>query len=431
MPIIDKQTKVPRYRRHTSGQARVTLNGKDHLLGPYDSEESREEYDRLIAKWLANKRQPPIDDAVKPGMTIAEMILRYWKYCQEYYGFNQLGPKRGDYYTIKDALRVLKKLYGSTQAKQFSPLDLKAVRHAMIERGWSRNYVNQQVARLKRVFSWSVEENLLPAGLPNALANVKGLRKGKTSARETPMVRPVDAATVQATLPYLPELMRALVDFQWLTGCRPAEACKLRPCDLDSSAHAKVWVYRPDGHKNEYRGLERLILLGPQAQDVIRPYLSETDADAYVCSPRRSENLRKEIRRAARKTKVPPSQMDRSKATPRRRPGERYEARAYARAIARACRQAFPPPGPLAKRSDETTKAWRARLSEDQTLEIRTWQREHSWHPNRLRHACATTLRPYGLDKVKTILGHSNVTTSEIYAEKDLAAAMELVAKIG
>ena len=53
------------------------------------------------------------------------------------------------------------------------------------------------------------------------------------------------------------------------------------------------------------------------------------------------------------------------------------------------------------------------------------------WGPNRLRHSRATELRSYGLDMVKTILGHSKVETSEVYAEKDMAAAMELVSKIG
>jgi len=32
---------------------------------------------------------------------------------------------------------------------------------------------------------------------------------------------------------------------------------------------------------------------------------------------------------------------------------------------------------------------------------------------------------------VKTVLGHSKVETSQIYAEKDLAAAVALVSKIG
>jgi site-specific recombinase XerD len=62
---------------------------------------------------------------------------------------------------------------------------------------------------------------------------------------------------------------------------------------------------------------------------------------------------------------------------------------------------------------------------------VRKWRREHRWHPNRLRHSRATELRSHGLDVVKTILGHSRVETSQIYSEKDLAAAVEVVSKIG
>lgn len=36
--------RLPSYRRHTSGQARITINGKDHLLGPYGSDESKGAY---------------------------------------------------------------------------------------------------------------------------------------------------------------------------------------------------------------------------------------------------------------------------------------------------------------------------------------------------------------------------------------------------
>ena len=49
---------VPSYRLHKqSGQALVTLNGRDVLLGKHDSPDSRQEYNRVIAEWLANGRQ--------------------------------------------------------------------------------------------------------------------------------------------------------------------------------------------------------------------------------------------------------------------------------------------------------------------------------------------------------------------------------------
>jgi integrase len=45
--------KVPTYRLHrASGQAIVTLNGRDHYLGPHGTQASRMQYDRLVCEWL-------------------------------------------------------------------------------------------------------------------------------------------------------------------------------------------------------------------------------------------------------------------------------------------------------------------------------------------------------------------------------------------
>jgi hypothetical protein len=45
---------LPSYRRHKfSGQAIVTLNGKDHYLRPWQSDTSKTEYKRLLAEWVA------------------------------------------------------------------------------------------------------------------------------------------------------------------------------------------------------------------------------------------------------------------------------------------------------------------------------------------------------------------------------------------
>ena len=50
---------VPSYRLHKpSGRAVVTLNGRDHYLGPWNSPESSAEYDRLVGEWLAARQAP-------------------------------------------------------------------------------------------------------------------------------------------------------------------------------------------------------------------------------------------------------------------------------------------------------------------------------------------------------------------------------------
>ena len=43
----------------------------------------------------------------------------------------------------------------------------------------------------------------------------------------------------------------------------------------------------------------------------------------------------------------------------------------------------------------------------------------------------AAGLRPGGLDVAKTVLGHSKVEATLIYAEKDLRAAKDVVRKLG
>ena len=69
--------KYPRYRHHkASGQAVVTLNGKDHYLGPHGTKASKAEYDRLIACWLANGRDSVrLSPGADTSLTISELIL--------------------------------------------------------------------------------------------------------------------------------------------------------------------------------------------------------------------------------------------------------------------------------------------------------------------------------------------------------------------
>jgi hypothetical protein len=50
-----------------SGQAVVTLDGRDFYLGPSGSVASRAEYDRLIGEWMANGRAPPPAGAAPGG----------------------------------------------------------------------------------------------------------------------------------------------------------------------------------------------------------------------------------------------------------------------------------------------------------------------------------------------------------------------------
>lgn len=45
---------APAYQRHASGQARVTINGRDHYLGRYGSLESQARYQALVRRHEAD-----------------------------------------------------------------------------------------------------------------------------------------------------------------------------------------------------------------------------------------------------------------------------------------------------------------------------------------------------------------------------------------
>src|SRR5215217_651349 len=82
---------VPSYRLHKpSGQAVVTLGGRDLYLGKHGTPESRAEYDRLLAEWLAGGRRPVATAAgAAPGdLSVNELILAYVRFADGYYRKN-------------------------------------------------------------------------------------------------------------------------------------------------------------------------------------------------------------------------------------------------------------------------------------------------------------------------------------------------------
>ncbi len=75
----------PAYRFHSSGQARVTVrdqqgNRRDIMLGPWNSPESKVEYEHVLALLKVHNGCYPLPDAGNdgPGLTVDELILAWW-----------------------------------------------------------------------------------------------------------------------------------------------------------------------------------------------------------------------------------------------------------------------------------------------------------------------------------------------------------------
>ena len=449
---MPRRTKsLPKYRRHkASGQALVTLNGRDIYLGTYDSPESHEEYRRIIAEWATNHYQLPAigngargEDAgtraTSSELTLNEIFLSYWDFVEQYYRKN--GQPTWEVSNIKQALRPFLELYGRERASGIGPLNLKTYRQALIDRGLCRKVINKHVARVKGFFRWATENELVPVTVYHALKSVAGLRKGRSEARETEPVTPVPDDMIEAVLPHVSPQVRAMIELQRVTGMRPGEVVLMRGCDVNTSS--TPWTYTPESHKTEHYNKRRVIYLGPRAQQVLEPWL-KPDLQAYLFSPAEAMEAQREQRNEKRRTPTSCGNNRGSNRTkrPRKSPGDRYTTDSYGQAITEACKKAYPPPERLQRRQVpgkregklrwETNQQWRDRLGEDGWAELQRWRRDHQWSPNQLRHNAATYLRKqYGIEAARVILGHSSPAVTEVYAELDHAKAAQIMGEVG
>lgn len=413
--------RTPSMRKHCSGQARVTLNGKDYLLGIYGSRDAKQRYHRLLAEWEASGRSASFrcDPQV---ITIVEIVASYLKHAKAYYGD---GPN-SEYHRILPAMRAIKNLYGEEPASSFGPLQFKALRvHLMKpirrktkngdinERPRSRPYINRLAKHIRRLFKWSASESLISGSIYLDLSCVEPLKRGRTTAMETLPILPVAADVVDETIKHLSPIVGAMVQFQQRTGCRPGEVCAIKPSMVDRSGD--IWEVKLVEHKTAYRGRERIIYVGPLAQTILAPFLLR-HADANCFSPREAEEKRRAQMSEERKTPLSCGnrQGTNKKKKPTKQPGECYTSQSYARAIRNACAKAFPPGKQLEREA------------------ILAWNRNHAWAPNQLRHSMATNVRKqYGIEAAQVLLGHSEIGVTQIYAEADRSKAIEVIRRIG
>jgi integrase len=417
-----------------SGRAFVILDGAKKYLGRYGTQESRDNYDRVIGEWIGKGRPRCVPARAADGVTVNQVIAAFWSHAKRAYPappYQEGKRPRGELGNFWDALRPLRRLYGATAADSFGPRALMAVRDAMTqprqiknpvtgevvdEPGWCRHVANRHLSRLKHVFKCAVEHELIPGEVYYRLSTVKGYRRPRSDVRETEEIKPVPQAYIDAVLPHVSAQVRAMIRLQLLTGMRPGEVCGMRTCEIETSG--RVWVYRPRTHKTAYHGHKREIRLGPRARAIVEPFL-RADVQAHILSPADAETERRAAGRQSRTTPRRPweHRCERSRAAKRERqraPRDRYDVPSYRRAIARACERA----DRLARKQDPTAPPDRVIIP--------------TWHPNQLRHNAATFLeREYGIDVARAVLGHRSVKVTERYVAMDFAKSEQAMAEVG
>lgn len=410
-------------RPHASGQARISIRKKHVYLGPWGSAGSWAKYRQVMADWRAavDEGAPgPEVDRESAVVTVADLVAAYLHHVKATYRTTS-GEPSTEARDIGHSLRPLMALHGDTLVDDFGPLKLKAVRAAMIDGSWltpeeaaarakigrpctlCRKTANQRVGRVKRMFRWAVSEELIDVRLADAIDTIAGLRAGRTAAVDHGDVMPADPDAVDAVLPLLGPVVRAMVIVQRYTGMRPGELCALTPADIDQTGGAELagtglWVHRPAAHKTAWHGHARAIVFGPRAQAALIPLLSGRAADVPLFSPAEEMAAVTAARLAAA---VARGYVRRPRAIvrrPKRVLGTQYTVAAYGQRVAKTCRRAGVTP----------------------------------WTPHQLRHLAEVEIeRAFSLDAARAVLGHRDARVTLRYGMQDLATAAKVAAAMG
>ena len=384
-----KRNSIPSYILHKkSGSARTCWGDVTVYLGKHGTPESLAAYQQTLALFFATGKIKLEPDSL---VSTKELVDGFLKWVETQYDAESTEPRNHEL-----ALRGVALLFGGIPAKDFRAPQMTAVREMWIQKGntgtpLTRGVITKYQRYVVRCFRWGVSTERIPASSWDALRALEKLKKRRSAAREPEKVKPVCWEHVVAIKPHVARQVWSMVLLMWHTGMRPGEVCQIAWQDIDRSKN--IWIYSPNKHKTEYRDIERHIGIGKQAQDVLLEWI-----DKPMFSPADAEAERRAILRANRKTKVQPSQADRTVAKPAKAAGEAYTASSFGKRVGDAAESAGLP----------------------------------RWSPNRIRHSFATRVRSeIGLHAAQVALGHQHADVTQVYAEKDMALVIEVAEKLG
>lgn len=332
-------------------------------------------WDRAVKEYDCSKN-------CSKGGRICDIVALYIEYANGYYCKNEAK-------NIEWALSYLNDSFGTIKPDEFGPKKLKELRSTLIKKrtkkskkkSLCRKTINKIIDITRRCFKWAVSEELVCESTYTALMTVDGLKKNRSKAKETNKVTPIDMKHVHAIFPYTTNVISDMIQIQYLTAMRSGELVIMRPEDI--VRNDDEWLYYPFKFKGDHlENKNRVVVIGPKAQTILAPYLLR-DKSQYCFTPHESE-----------------SQRLGHECTRKLNP--RYNTKAFHHSVKKAIKRA------------------------QKEIDV------EDWTPHRLRHTAATEIRANcDIETAKAVLGHEKISTTEIYAEKDLKAAISAVLRFG
>ncbi len=370
----------PSYRYHVSGQAIVTLSGRDFYLGRYNSPESNARYLELLKIYHEN------------GLTIPDHVPTHQLDCEVTVGhiltvWREGTEHRNDFTRFKTLCNIIELEYADVPASQFGPRALRELRETLLAGNkQTRQLVNEQIRTVCRIFKHAASLELTEFETYHRLTTLDPLKRGQTDALEQKPREPVPLADIAATVVELTPVLAAMVRIQLATGMRSGELCRMRRCDIDRSGDE--WIYRPAKHKTAHHGVQKAVPIVGYARQVLTDFMNR-HPESYCFSPSESDEWHRAMRREGRST---PRKYDKRKFTYQQKKNSHYRTESYRQAVQRAAKRAG----------------------------------VKKWTPAQIRHTTATEVREaIGLEAASALLGHTTIGMTEHYARRSEQKAIE------
>ncbi|QVL32308.1 tyrosine-type recombinase/integrase [Telmatocola sphagniphila] len=407
--------KLPQLRLHRPSGQYYWWNGqlKRRIHCGLIKAEAEKKYHRDMVRYAERLVSPqPLEQSLTrlDDPTVAQALAAYVRHAQGYYSHDKRTQSR-----ISQATQAVVELYGDLPAREFRAKHLKAVRAYLVDtrkerrehlksrkpRPLSRRYINHLVAAIRAAWRWLGVEEIIPDEAATSVMLVSDLSEGRGGV-ERGRVMPVPGWVVEATLHFCNPVIAAMIRVQLLLGCRPSEIARLKRGDLSTSVtelvkvprsnetiRARVvndqliWLGVPGSHKTIRLGKLRVLAFGPQAQEILKPFL-DRNPEEYLFST-----------------------IEGGQRGPRKGKGF-YETSTYGQAVMRA-----------------VLRANEVRAKEQLPL-------IPHWTPNQLRHSRATEIvERFDESHATAALGHSSPRMLSVYAEQAIGKAIEVARLAG
>ncbi len=297
-----RRRKPPGMLKHSSGQARVIVDGVAHFFGKWGTPGAHTRYAEVLKLWhnggeIAPGRIRDVTDA--PLQSIASLTVTYSDWIDNSRLYQKDGKPTTQRGIIRVALKELNQFAGATPAAKFTSRVLVAHRDVLRARedDLTPQGVNRKIGLIKQVVAWAAERGLMPETNAAVIRAVQPLRAGPRTRRQ-----PVPLEDLRKTLPLLKPVIADMARLQYLLACRPGEICSMRWCDIDvPEDRVAPWRYVVRGAKTEHHGHETVYFANERAKEVMRRHMRLPQSSFVFRTDRRQCFTTKDYTRALRK----------------------------------------------------------------------------------------------------------------------------------